>query len=318
MPKRKDKNLSPVFRLKPINRGNEAIIKYKGYITENEKLGDEIVELDKILHEDYEIYGKHAIPIQKIGMYDMIGRVYHCNIVGSYIVVGSRYPLMYLNVGYDRPLVSGSLFQIFLSIDMDPEVKERMKKISKGEDEKDRSKDTDSSGDEKKNKKKKTKKPNNAHYVNLRFKGKWVLHSDFDDELVEHFDELMRKRLEDDASIEFYKNMTPEKDAMEDEDIINWVDEYVKTKMEYYKAFFDDQAFDFVNFTHARDYFINLCNSEDFHKFIQVAMKCRDIYRRKEAGIENDEPGYKVPEKVVNLSNAAQDMINNNELILED
>lgn len=53
------------------------------------------------------------------GNFEIMGRLFRCNIVGTHIVVSSRYPIIYLNVHYDRPMVSGSLFQIFFSIDMD-------------------------------------------------------------------------------------------------------------------------------------------------------------------------------------------------------
>ena len=62
---------SAIFRIKP-NGQNQAIIKYAGYITDTQNLGDEIVELDTIIHHDSDVYGKHAIPIQPIEKYEFI------------------------------------------------------------------------------------------------------------------------------------------------------------------------------------------------------------------------------------------------------
>src|SRR5579863_6141264 len=94
----------PVFRIKPEKRSSSCIVKYVGYVIDDEKIGDEVVELDKPIHPEYEVFGRHTIPFKKIGEFNMLGRLYRCNIVGSHIVMSSRYPLMYLTVEYDRPL----------------------------------------------------------------------------------------------------------------------------------------------------------------------------------------------------------------------
>ena len=109
-----NKNQTTVFRLKPESHTNRAVIKYVGKLTGDEKLGDEIVELDKTLHPDSLVVGKHAIPMKKIDSFDILGRLYRCNIVSNHIVVSRRYPLMYLTVEYERPLVSGPLFLSFV------------------------------------------------------------------------------------------------------------------------------------------------------------------------------------------------------------
>src|SRR5690606_38914089 len=147
--------------------------KYAGYITDTQNLGDEIVELDTIIHHDSDVYGKHAIPIQPIEKYDMVGRLYRSNIIGSYIVLKSDYPVIYLTVEYNRSFISGSLLQIYLSIQMD---KEHKKEI---------------------NLHKKYK-----NYRNLHFNGEWNLSIDCDEELKELWKNKMEEKLREEISLD--------------------------------------------------------------------------------------------------------------------
>lgn len=271
---------TPVFRLKADNRSNSAKIKHVGYLQENEKLGDEVVELDKQLHPNGHVIGRHAIPIKNIGPYEMVGRLYRCNIVGSHIVFSSRYPLMYLNVGYERPLVSGSLFQIFFSIDMNENEKKAIREKTKND-------------------------KDNKHYVGLHFTGTWRRHIDCDEEFVEHYEKMIVEMLEKDASILHMD--------------IDQISEYVKTEKVFYDSLMKDHDMTFRSFNKVRDHFVDLCTSEKFYKFVELAMKCRDIHRRKQYGLPEDSDNtFVVPKTVTKLDDVRQNLINNNELALDD
>jgi hypothetical protein len=287
---RKHEKTSPVFRIKPENKANKAIIKYVGYLKEEEKLGDETVELDKPLHPESASFGKHAIPIKQIGEYDMVGRLYRCNIVGTHIVISCRYPVMYLNIEYERPMVSGSLLQLFFSIDMNPEEKKIVKEHKK--------------------------------YVNLRFTGKWIRHIDCDDELTQHYEKLLLDMLEADAINNFYNSNNEEiinlKKTLTDDQIANWVDSYVETERKFYDSIMQEQQMEFKSITHLRDEFVALCISEKFHKFLQLAMKARNIHRRKNYGLDENSIDYVIPKNVTKLDDIKNMMIANDELILDD
>lgn len=165
MSKELKRNIKAVFRLKPNRYDGTAQCKYVGYLGPNQKLGDELVNLDKPLHPDKCVYGESAIPINKIGHYDMIGKIYHSNIIDSYIVAGTRYPLLYLTIEYRRSIANGSLCQFIISFDMDKEQKRSIK--------------------------------NNAEYKNLTMKGNWVFHFDGDPEFFDNYEEKLEKLLSD-------------------------------------------------------------------------------------------------------------------------
>ena len=279
-----NKNQTTVFRLKPESHTNRAVIKYVGKLIGDEKLGDEIVELDKTLHPDSLVVGKNAIPMKKIDSFDMLGRLYRCNIVSNHIVVSRRYPLMYLTVEYERPLVSGSLFQLFLSLDMDIKQKREI---------------MDSN--------------NNAGYVDLCFTGSWYLHMDCDDELKENYEEYIVKMLEDEAG----ELLVKESSDMDDNAICNWNDNYVRENRVFYDELLNEREFKFTSINKMRDWFVELCMSEKFNKFVGIAMRCREIYRRKQAGIEEND-SYTVPKNVTKMTDISNMMIDSGELILDD
>lgn len=282
----------PVFRLKPKNRSSECTIKYVGFLEEEDKLGDEIMELDKPIHPNYATVGRHAIPIKQIGVYNMVGRLYRCNIVGSHIAVSNRYPLMYLNVEYERPMVSGSLFQIFFSIDMDKNQKNTIKELKS--------------------------------YVNLKFAGNWVRHIDCDEEFTQNYDAYLQEMLKNEALNMFYRsddqNVENEKrENMSENEITQWIEKYAIAERMHYDSFMKTQeSMEFKSLTKLRDEFVELCMSERFYKFLQLAMKAREQHRRKDYGLEDDVATYVVPKTVTKLDDIRQQMIQDDELILED
>jgi hypothetical protein len=278
----------PVFRVRP-DGSERGIIKYVGMVNENDKLGDEIVELDKPIHPKYDIYGKHTLPLKQIDSFDIMGHIYRCNIVGSHIVVSRRYPVMYLDIYYEKSMVSGSLFQIFFSLDMNIEDKKVI---------------TD-----------------NKKYVDLHFTGKWFRHIDCDDELIENYDTLVTEMLENDAVHLFYKSddldIINKRESFTDDKITEWIEEYIKTEKPFYENFIKETQVSFRTLNKLRDWFIELSQSEKFNKFVQIAMKCREIHRRKEHGFD-DESVFVVPTNVTKLDDVKQKMIDDDELIFED
>lgn len=278
---------SPVFRIKPINRTNNAIIKYVGLLNENEKLGDEPIELDAQFHSEAPLVGKNAIPIKNINIFEMVGRLYRCNIIGSHIVMSNRYPIMYLNIHYDRPMVSGSLLQIFYSIDIDKEQKKEVK--------------------------------DNKKYVNLKFSGTWYRHIDCDDEFIQNYEKVLTEILETEAIEKIYKSAEDEyskiRETMNEEQIIDWIDKYVANERQYYDNLMKQQVVNFKSISKTRDELIKLCTCDKFHKFLQLAMKCREIYRRSEYGLD-DKSQYNIPKEIIKMSDIKKKLIKNNELIL--
>lgn len=279
---------SAVFRLKPDNWSNSATILYVGALKENEKLGDEVIELDKVIHPDHTLVGKHAIPINKVGEFEIVGRLFKCNIVGSHIVMSSRYPLLHLNIHYDRAMVAGSLFQIFYTIEIDKEQKDAVKDTRK--------------------------------YVNMHFSGQWYRNIDCDDELIANYESTLVEMLESEAADLFYRSEDLEFDRMRctlsEEQIVEWIETYVVRERQFYDSIMKEQPIQFTSMTKVRDELVELCTSVKFYKFVKLAMKCRDQHRRNKYGVD-DESMYVVPKNVTKMVDIQNQLIENNELDLD-
>jgi hypothetical protein len=232
------------------------------------------------------VIGKHAIAIKSIDGYEMIGRIYRCNIVGSHLVMSNRYPLVYLSISYQKPMVNGSLLQIFISMDMSERQKKQIKK--------------------------------NSQYINLRIRGKWVRHIDMDDEVMQNLDKMLETTLEDQATKLFYSDEYKtingkSRDDMDEDEIVTWIEEYISKEKVFYKDLVSDQPYEFRKIETARDYFINLCQSPRFYSFLRIAMACRLIHRRKEGNLDEDS-SYVIPKHVTNIRDLRQEMIDSGEL----
>lgn len=286
--KKSYENSTPVFRIKP-DGSNTAIIKYVGVLNENEKLGDEVVDLEKPLHPDHELVGKAALPLKTIGDFDMIGRIFRCNIVGAHVVISNRYPVLYLNVGYDRPMVTGSLLQIFYSIDINKDEKKLIK--------------------------------DNKYYVDLRFTGSWYRHIDCDEELQQNYEKMISEMLESEAVEKIYKSKDPNViesiTVMTEEQIIELIEKYVATEKIHYDSLIKEQMIEFKSLNRLRDDLIKISQDERFNKFLKIAMKCRELHRKKEHGVSEDDTDYVVPQNIVKLTDIAQKMIDDGELSME-
>jgi hypothetical protein len=261
----------PVFRLKAHNKTNTATIKYVGFYNEGEKLGDETIDLDRQYKSEKSV-GRNTIPLKTIGKFTLTVRLYKCNIVGSHIIASKRYPLMYLDVCYEKTLVTGSLFQIFLSLDIDKEQKKNIK--------------------------------DNKEYVDLKVNGIWRRHIDCDEELKENYEKFLVEMLETDGMDTLYKS--------NDEEI-------VKNERKFYDSLMNDQEMKFLSFLKSRDDLIRLCEDDKFNKFVFIAMKCRDIHRRKEHGL-TESSEYVVPkeEDIVKLDDIGKKMMENGEIVFDE
>jgi len=229
----------PIFRLKPHNKTLSATIKYVGSVEEGEKVNNDVYELTTSPN--------NIITYQSVDDYDITGSIYRCNIVGQHIVASSIYPLMYIDISYEKSFVAGSLFQIFFSITID-----------------------------KKNIK------SNKEYVNLKFDGKWIQHFDGDDELKSNFEKFVQNEEE----------------------------------KQYCLKMFSQQNMEFISMDKTRDYFIELTSTELFHRFITIAMKCRNIQRRNKYGL-TDNDTYSKPVNITKLSDIQKNMLLNDEIVFE-
>lgn len=275
----------PVFRISPRNRSNDVMIKYVGTVHDSEKLGDEIVELDRPIHHDHDVYGRHSIPIKRIGEYEIVGRIYRCNIIADHLIKQNTYPYIYLNVGYDRALVSGSLLQLYLTFEMDM------------------------------NEKKKITTP--QQYIERTVGGRWRLQIDCEESMLQNYDKLLRKNFEDQMIREFVNKQIIEDSAITQTitpTITQTITRMVNEKMDRINKWIRGDNFIFSTKDGARDGLIELAQSDDFYQLLVVAMKCRELTRRKESHLDDDSQ-YIVPLKITRMCNLADELVDSNEFI---
>jgi len=123
-------NIQPVFRLKPTPYSNDCIIKHVGYVNENEKLGDEIVEFktsDDIVNK----FGKNVDYLGVIKNYIIKVYIFKNNLTGSYVIKNDFLPVYSLSITYEKNIVNGPLFDIFIGLKLDDKSKELKKNPKK-------------------------------------------------------------------------------------------------------------------------------------------------------------------------------------------
>lgn len=280
------KKAKVIFRIKPIRKSNKAISKFVGVIGENEKLIDEVVLLDEPLHHDVDLYGKHAIPLKKIDDYDMIGRLYWSNIIDSYIVLGTKYPILYLSIEYNKPLVSGSLCQFILSFNFD---KEEKKKI--------------------------VEQKNNALYKDLEMKGKYSLHFDGDPQFFENYEKLLIEMLRKEA---IEKMINEGKNDMEDNELLDYVNEYIDNERKNYDNIFYEKEYDFETIGKAKEYFINLCGNKYMNSILKICMECRRLKRLDDVNANDECFKYEIPKNNIKTKDILEELENNDEFVFSD
>jgi hypothetical protein len=285
----------PIFRIKPFNRTNRSKIRLWGYCNESEKIIDEPMSLNKPIHPEYPTFPhmKECIPFRNYGPYKLTGRFYRCNVSGAHIIVASRYPILYLDIEYERssPSVTGSLFQLIFSIDMDINEKKAIKE--------------------------------NKKYRDLEFSGTWVRHLDCDDELKETYGKYLEEILENEGLNKLYKSdeMIGQRDALvTEEDTIEWVNRYVESEKSFYDNIMNEKTTDlsFLSIERTRDELLKLCCTEKFNTFLRVAMMARDLQRRRKFGITDEDCTiYEIPDNIIKLDDVRNKMIEDDELILD-
>src|ERR1700722_18101998 len=98
---------------------------------------------------------------------------------------------------------------------------------------------------------------------------------------------MITEFLENEGAREFYKQHNEGNiKYISEEQIILWINNYVSKERLFYDFLMKgEQKKEFTNINKIRDNYVELCQSTKFYKFLKIAMKCRDIHRKREAGI---------------------------------
>jgi len=116
-----NKDIQPVFRLHAKNKSDQLTLKFEGTCTPESVIGDQVIELTDEQLKLHKIVGdiddsdKYALTLLKDhNQYYVHGKLYHCNMIGQYLVTNMKWPLIQLLVTYVRQAVAGYLFAVFL------------------------------------------------------------------------------------------------------------------------------------------------------------------------------------------------------------
>jgi hypothetical protein len=271
----------PVFRLKP-NRTeptelSECDIKHVGYISGNQNLGDEIVELETTPAEQRK-YGKNIHTLGEINGYDITVRIYRNNMTGHFMINSKQLPVCNLQLMYSKTILTGYLFNVFIYFILDP-YKNSFLKDPKS-------------------------------YVGARVYGVYYMILDSEGEINQNISHLYNVLCEKYAKEQLVEEMTNNPD-MKEEDIVKRLNDIIEEKKEFYKrVMIGTEIKSFRNIKEfVDDYLKPIYNNKHFIDIVKYALEERHKKRIKEYRAYDKE--YKVPEKILKLS----DYENNPELI---
>lgn len=116
--KAESEELVPIFRVKPEYGTSFVKIKILGTVHKDNQHPDEQMEFetDKKMEDNY---GSNILHITNVDAYTVVGKMFHCNINGSYLVNAKKLPVFYMSMIYERKFVTGFLFSIFVYFTVD-------------------------------------------------------------------------------------------------------------------------------------------------------------------------------------------------------
>lgn len=270
----------PVFRLKPVysdgeNEFVECDIKHVGYVNQNEKFGDEMVEISTTPVEQHK-YGKNIHTLGEINGYDITLRIYRNNMTGYYMCNNNLLPVCSIQFMYSKSIVTGYLFNIFVYFVLD-KTKNSFLKDPKS-------------------------------YVGARVYGKYVMILDSENELNKNVNHLYN-----DLSEKFAMEQvaTENLEELSQDEILNRLKDIINEKKTFYKELISGKHIKyFKNMTHfVNDNLIPIYNNKHFIDVVKYAIEERNKKRAKEYKAYDKE--YKIPEKIHKLT----DYIDNPELV---
>ena len=258
----------PVFRLKPKQNEPDEMasceIKHVGFINQNEKLGDEPIEINDNKNN------KFIVSLGSIDGYQITVRAYRVNMTGHYMVNNNRLPLCCLQFLYSTTILSGSLFTLFIYLNLD---KFKNSFLTKPQ-----------------------------SYVGATVYGKYTLVLDTDNEIgVKELTELTDKFCEK-YVIEEFASTLEENQNMSEEEILEKIRILTEEKKIFYNQLIAGKSIShFKKFNpFVKEHLLDVAKSSNFLGLIKFGLHIRSKKRNEEYGAYNKE--YTIPQKVFNVS----------------
>jgi hypothetical protein len=270
----------PVFRLKPSysdleNEFTECDIKHVGYVSGNEKFGDEIVELTTTPSE-IQKYGKNIHTLGEVNGYDITVRIYRNNMTGYYMLNHNILPVCSLQFMYSKTILTGFLFNIFIYFVLD-KAKNSFLKDAKS-------------------------------YVGAHVYGKYIMILDSENELNKNVDNLYNNLSKKFATEQLASENLED---LSEEEILNKLKSIIEEKNTFYKELMTGKH---IKYFKNMNQFVNenlipIYKNKHFIDILKYALEERHKKRAKEYNAYEKE--YKLPEKIHKLT----DYIDNPELV---
>lgn len=259
-------NMIPVFHLKPVS-STRTKCTLTMYVDKTERLSDEQLEVETT-EELKEKIGDNTLLIGSVNNYVIIGKYCACNIPGNFLLENTQIPVYYLSIIYNKKIVTGCLFNIFLYFTLDAETKKKLDHPKK--------------------------------YYKALMDGKFTVQcvptdDDFLDKVKIFIEQETMLKYQD----EFSKN-----DDLEYQDkIMDSVVNDINLEMEDIKKFFESQLYDKNNdklpnqkYTFRR--LNELCNDKIFKKLISYGLAIREKERFED---KCPDMSYEIPKNIINL-----------------
>jgi hypothetical protein len=236
---------------------------------DNHKLDDELLEFETS-KEVQAAFGKNVDLVSKVKNYNITTNVFKNNILGNYLVKNDFLPVFSISFMYEKTLVTGFLFDIFIGFQIDEESKNLLKDYTK--------------------------------CVNARLNGKFILKIYCDEEVIDNFD-LILSTIDDSVIQE--PQILQKMESMSEEDFMKYLDEEITRRKTYLTNLKNGiELPELRNMTKTIDMLRNIYKNNDLTNLIQYALEVREDERRKKYNASNE---YKIPEKVLNIKDIEND-----------
>lgn len=268
----------PIFRLKAKQNEPDELasceIKHVGFINQNEKLGDEPLEINS------DSNNKYVMSLGTIDGYQITTRAYRVNMTGHYMVNNNKLPLCSLQFLYAKTILSGSLFTLFVYLNLD---KYKNSFLSKPQ-----------------------------SYVGATVYGKYTLILDTNNELKSNELRELTDIFCEKYAIEEFASQLEENQNLTEEQILEKIKKLTEEKkMLYNQLIVGKPITHFKKITpFVKENLLDFAKSSQFLGLIKYGLHIRSKKRNEEYGAFNKE--YSIPKKVFKVSEYEKnpDMVN--------
>jgi hypothetical protein len=280
------KNVIPVFRVNPTYGTNEAKIKLKGTVFVGTKFGDEPMEFETdAISKDK--FGDNILYIHNTNGYMIAGRLFYCNIIGSYLLQNDKFPVFYMSVMYEKKFVTGFMFSIYVYFKANKETMDLMTTPQK--------------------------------FLTSDLAGEYIIEVDADEDFLKKLHSYAKPVLEEkfmnDAATTYDENCS---DAE-----MNRIIQHVMDKVDARLKEYDDilKPITLAKYPNKNviinKYIKNICKNEVFLEMVEYGVKMRDDERR---GDSNTNYSYSMPKRVFDFDelrhnpDKVDELLNNQDL----